>query len=87
VTYIKHTKAAAGLALGAMVALAALASPASARWNGNGQYQQDNRHWENHTNGYSYQPPPVIYSTPYNYGYQPPPVYYNGGAPTFSIQL
>jgi hypothetical protein len=88
VTYIKHTKAAAGLALGAMVALAALASPASARWNGNGQWQQDNRQWENHYNGYSYQPPPVVYSTPYNYGYQPPPVYYNGNStPGLSIRI
>jgi hypothetical protein len=87
VTYIKHTKTAAALALGAMVALAALASPASARWNGNGQWQQDNRQWENHYNGYNCQAPPVVYSTPYNYGYQPPPVVYEGGAPSISIQL
>ena len=87
-TYIKHTKAAAGLALGTMLALAALASPASARWNGNGQYQHDNRQWQNHTNGYNYQPPPVVYSTPYNYGYQPPPVYYDGNSmPSISIHL
>jgi len=31
-----------------MVALTALASPASARWNGNGQWQQANRQWGNH---------------------------------------
>ncbi len=86
-TYIKQTKAVTGLALGAMVALAALASPASARWNGNGQYQQDNRQWQNHTNGYNYQAPPVVYSTPYNYGYQPPPVVFEGGVPSISIQL
>jgi hypothetical protein len=86
VTYIKHTKAAAGLALAAMVALAALASPASARWNGNGQWQQDNRQWDNHYYGYHYQPPPVIYATPYNYGYQPPPVYYDN-TPGLSIRI
>jgi hypothetical protein len=71
-TCIKQTKAVAGLALGAMLALAALASPASARWNGNGQYQHDNRQWQNHTNGYNYQAPPVVYE---------------GGAPSISIHL
>jgi hypothetical protein len=86
-TCIKQTKAVVRLALRAMLALGALAGPASARWNGNGQWQQDNRHWENHTNGYSYQPPPVVYSTPYDYGYQPPPVVYEGGAPSISIHL
>ena len=86
-TCIKQTTAVAGLALGAMLALGVLAGPASARWYGNGQYQQDNRQWENHTNGYNYQPPPVVYSTPYNYGYQPPPVYYNGNTPGLSIRL
>lgn len=94
-TRIKHIKAAAGLALGAMLALGVLAGPASARWVNNGQWQQDNRQWhdddrqwDNHYNGYSYQPPPVVYSTPYNYGYQPPPVYYNGNTtPGLSIRL
>jgi hypothetical protein len=87
VTFIRQTKATVGFALGAMLALGALAAPASARWNGNGQYQHDNRQWENHTNGYNYQAPPMVYSTPYNYGYQPPPVVYEGGAPSISIHL
>ncbi len=39
-TYLKHTKTAAGLVLGAMLALGALAGPASARWYGNGQWHE-----------------------------------------------
>jgi hypothetical protein len=86
VTLIRQTKATVGLALGAMLALGALAAPASARWNGNGQWQQDNRQYEQHYYGYHYQPPPVVYATPYNYGYQPPPVYYDN-TPGISIRL
>jgi hypothetical protein len=85
-TYFKHTKTAAGLVLGAMLALGALASPASARWYGNGQWQGDNRGYENHYYGYNYQPPPVYYGTPYNYGYVAPPVYYDN-TPGFSIRI
>ena len=76
-TYLKHTRTAAVLAMGAMLALGALASPASARWYGNGQWQDDNRNWNNHYYGYNYRTPPVYYGTPYNYGYQAPPVYYD----------
>jgi hypothetical protein len=87
VTFLKHTKVAAALALGVMLALGALAGPASARWNGNGQWQQDNRQWDNnHYYGYHYRAPPVVYGTPYNYGYQPPPVYYDN-TPGFSIRV
>jgi hypothetical protein len=85
-TYLRHTRTAAGLVLGAMLALGALASPASARWYGNGQYHDDDRRYENHYNGYNYQPPPVYYSTPYNYGYQAPPVYYDN-TPGFTIRI
>ena len=63
------------------------ARPAHAGTARNGQYQQDNRQWENHYNGYNYQPPPVVYSTPYNYGYQAPPVYYDGSTPGISIRI
>lgn len=85
-TFIKHSKTAAGLALGAMLALGVLAGPASARWNGNGQWQNDNRKWDNHYYGYHYQAPPVVYATPYNYGYQPPPVVYDN-TPGFTIRF
>ena len=54
--------------------------------NGNGQWQEDNRQYEKHYYGYHYQPPPVVYATPYNYGYQPPPVYYDN-TPAISIRL
>ena len=36
--------AAEGIVLGATLALAALAGPASARWYGNGQWQEDDRY-------------------------------------------
>lgn len=84
-TFNKHARTAA-VVLGAMLALGALASPASARWFGNGQWHGDDRRWDNHYYGYHYQAPPVIYGTPYNYGYQPPPVYYDN-TPTYTIRL
>ena len=88
----KHTSLAFGLVLGA-IALAAFASPASARWNGDGRWHQDNR-WEGRNNGnynryyngYGYRTPPVIYGTPYNYGYNPPPLIYDN-SPTFNFSL
>ena len=87
-TYIKRTQAAAGLVLGAMLALGMLAGPASARWNGNDEWREDNRKWDkNHYYGYHYQPPPVIYGTPYNYGYQPPPLYYDNTPGGVTIRL
>ena len=93
----KRTSLAFSLVLGA-IALAALASPASARWYGNGQWHDDER-WEGrgynngqnnnynrYYNGYSYRTPPVIYGTPYNYGYSPPPLIYDN-TPTFTFRF
>lgn len=82
----------ASLVLGALT-LAAMASPASARWDGDGRWHNDNR-WEErreqnsdrYYDGYYYRPPPVIYSTPYNYGYYPPPVYYDN-TPGFTFRF
>ena len=64
-----------------LVAVATVASPASARWWGDGRWHDDDR-WHHdydrdHYYGYHYQPPPVVYSAPYNYGYAPPPVVYD----------
>jgi hypothetical protein len=86
-TFMKHGKTAAALVFGAMVALGTLASPASARWYGDGRWHDDDRRWEkDHYNGYNYRPPPVYYGTPYNYGYQAPPVYYDN-TPGFTFRL
>ncbi len=60
-TYLKHAKTAAVLAMGAMLDFGALAGLASARWYGDGQWHEDGRRWENHYNGYNYRPPPVYY--------------------------
>ena len=84
---------AAGFVLGTL-ALAAIAAPAYAYWDGDGHWRNDYR-WEGppqsnrdhrYYNGYGYRPPPVIYNTPYNYGYYPPPVIYNN-TPGFTIRL
>lgn len=87
----KRTSLAFSLVLGA-IALSALASPASARWYGDGRWHEDNR-WEGRNNGhdryyngYGYRAPPVIYGTPYNYGYNPPPVIYDN-TPTFTFRF
>ena len=90
----KHIGLAASLVL-AGLAFAAVATPASAAWWGNGQWHEDNR-WNNGNNnnnnqnnryyGYHYRDPPVVYSTPYNYGYQPPPVVYDN-TPGFTIRI
>jgi hypothetical protein len=84
---IKHPGSIAALAtLGAFVALAALASPASARWYEENRYVtpwQGNDHYD----GYYYRAPPVVYATPYNNGhYYPPPVIYNN-TPGFTIRI
>ncbi len=80
---------AAALAM-AVIAGASLATPASARWWGDGRWHDDDRWREHHEHyyGYHYQPPPVVYGTPYNYGYAPPPVVY-GAEPgvTFSFHV
>jgi hypothetical protein len=72
----------------AIAAFGALATPASARWEGDGHWQQDNR-WHDNNNrnyGYQYRAPPVVYATPYNYGYRAPPVIYNN-TPGLTIQI
>ncbi len=63
----------------AVVASAALAAPARARWWGDGRWHDDDRgeHHHGDYDGYHYRPPPVVYGTPYNYGDYPPPVVYD----------
>ena len=80
---------AAGLVLGATLALATLAGSADARWYGNGQWHDDDRYvapQNRYYNGYNYRAPPIVYGTPYNYGYQAPPVYYDN-MPGFTIRI
>ena len=90
-TAFKHPKAMAAIVLGALVAFATLASPASARWYGNNGYDNGwNNGWHgNHqyNNGYYYREPPIVYSTPYRGGYYyPPPVIYDN-TPGFTIRI
>ena len=75
-----------GIMLGAL-ALATLASPASARWWGDGRWHDDDR-WDRRDRyyGHNYRAPPVVYGTPYNYGYAPPPVVYDS-TPGFTIHI
>jgi hypothetical protein len=70
----------------ALTAVAGLATPASARWWGDGHWHYDNRHWNNHYYGYHYQAPPVVYGAPYNYGYAAPPIVY-GGEPGVNLNV
>jgi hypothetical protein len=76
------------VAMLALLAAVGVASSASARWYGDGRWHDDDR-WhgqEQHYYGYHYQPPPVVYATPYNYGYYAPPVIY-GAEPGVSINV
>jgi len=81
-TAIKHPRTLALVALGAIVALGALATPASARW-----YDR-NDSWRWHSNdryyGYYYREPPIVYATPYRY--VPPPVVYDA-TPGFTFHI
>lgn len=66
-------KLAGGIAISALLALGAFATPASADW----RHDRDGR-------GYYYNAPPVVYGSPYNndyYGspYYAPPVVYGPG--------
>ncbi len=77
----------------AAIALAGLSVPASARWWGDGRWHDDDRwhswheqHEHDHYYGYHYEPPPVVYGTPYNYGYAAPPVVY-GAEPGLNIHI
>jgi hypothetical protein len=89
----------ASVVLGALT-VSAFAGSASARWDRNGNWHDDNR-WEReqareqaredrdrdrYYNGYQYRPPPVVYGTPYNHGYYPPPVIYDN-SPGFTIRI
>lgn len=71
----------------ALAAFGGLATPASARWWGDGRWHEDER-WNRgeHYYGYNYRPPPVVYGTPYNYGYAPPPVVY-GAEPGVNLNV
>ncbi|HXP03154.1 MAG TPA: hypothetical protein VN808_03470 [Stellaceae bacterium] len=53
-----------GIAISALLALGAFATPASADWNG----------YHNWNGGY-YHAPPVVYGSPYGYGYYGSPYY------------
>ena len=81
----------AGSVLLGALAIAAIASPASARWYGDGRWHEDNR-WDRRDDrndryyGNTYRAPPVVYGTPYNYGYAPPPVVYDN-TPGFTIHI
>ena len=73
----------------ALIALAGLATPASARWYGDGRWHEDNRwHGNDRWHGYTYRAPPVVYGTPYNYGYYAPPlVYDNAPGINFNVRI
>ncbi len=90
----KRHSLAVSLVLGA-IALGAVATPASARWYGDGRWHEDNRwegrnngpnNYDRYYNGYQYRAPPVVYGTPYNYGYNPPPVIYDN-SPGFTFHF
>jgi len=70
----------------ALAAFAGLATPASARWWGDGGWHEDNRWAGDRWYGYNYRPPPVVYGTPYNYGYYSPPIVYDA-APGISFNI
>ena len=73
----------------AVAAFGALATPASARWDGDGRWHDDER-WHNNNRyyGYEYRAPPVVYGTPYNYGYYSPPVVYDASPGiTFNVRI
>ena len=85
-TAIKHPRGTIALAaLAGFIALAALASPANARWYEENRYES-RWHGNDHYNGYYYRAPPVVYGTPYNSGYYPPPVIYNN-TPGITLRL
>jgi hypothetical protein len=60
-------KLSGGIAISALLALGALATPASAEWNGDHGYPN----W----NGGYYASPPVVYGSPYGGGYYGSPYY------------
>jgi hypothetical protein len=69
-TTSKHrlsAKLAGGIAISALLALGAFATPASADW--------DNDHRGNYYNNGYYNAPPVVYGSPYNNGYYGSPYY------------
>jgi hypothetical protein len=82
---IKHPKTLVVAALSALIVLASLASPASARWYG--EDDDDRWRWRGSDRyyGYYYREPPVVYSHPYRY-YYAPPVYYDA-RPGFTLHI
>jgi len=62
-------KLAGGIAISALLALGAFATPASADWN------NDHRGYHHYYNGGYYRAPPVVYGSPYNNGYYGSPYY------------
>ncbi len=58
-----------GIAISALLALGAFATPASADWDGN------HHGYHNNWNGGYYNAPPVVYGSPYGNGYYGSPYY------------
>jgi hypothetical protein len=58
-----------GVAISALLALGAFATPASADWDGN------HRGYHHNWNGGYYNAPPVVYGSPYGNGYYGSPYY------------
>jgi hypothetical protein len=66
----RYLKVPRGIAVAALLALGALATPASADWNND----QRGGYYHNWNGGY-YNAPPVGYGSPYNNGYYGAPYY------------
>jgi hypothetical protein len=62
-------KLAGGIAISALLALGAFATPASADWN------NDHRGYHHNWNGGYYRSPPVVYGSSYGNGYYGSPYY------------
>jgi hypothetical protein len=59
-----------GIAISALFALGAFATPASADWD------NDHHGYHHNWNGGYYRAPPVVYGSSYGYGYYGSPYYY-----------
>jgi hypothetical protein len=66
------------LAFAAMLAVASLATPASARWGDQNDHRGEQRNYNQGWNNNYYAAPPVVYQNYGNNGYYPPPVVVGG---------